>query len=124
LHRPPAGRHCPLLRRPVPLAPTSRVSHTTCASSGRLARSTYICTPHTELAEDALRSQRVRTLRVTDRDVFREGRSMRLGEMRQRSVLRRAALRYADHGWRVVPGAFLADNRYVCGPLCPTVACH
>ncbi|HLT11130.1 MAG TPA: bifunctional DNA primase/polymerase [Micromonosporaceae bacterium] len=49
---------------------------------------------------------------------------MRLGEMRQRSVLRRAALRYADHGWRVVPGAFLADNRYVCGPLCPTVACH
>ena len=42
----------------------------------------------------------------------------------QRGVLRRAAQRYADRGWRVVPGAFLIGDRYVCGPLCPTVACH
>jgi len=42
----------------------------------------------------------------------------------QRLVLRRAALRYAGHGWPVVPGAALLDGRYVCGPLCPTVACH
>ena len=42
----------------------------------------------------------------------------------QRSLLRRAALRYADHGWPVFPGAYLASDRYACGPLCPTVACH
>jgi hypothetical protein len=42
----------------------------------------------------------------------------------QRSVLRRAALRYAEHGWRVIPGAALINDRYVCGPLCPTVAVH
>jgi hypothetical protein len=41
-----------------------------------------------------------------------------------RSTLRRAAQRYADRGWRVVPGAALEHDRYVCGPLCPTVACH
>lgn len=49
---------------------------------------------------------------------------MHMGDIWQRSVLRRAAQRYADRGWRVVPGAFLAEDRYVCGPLCPTVACH
>ena len=43
--------------------------------------------------------------------------------MRQAS-LRRAATRYAGHGWPVVPGAVLVGARYVCGPLCPTVACH
>lgn len=42
----------------------------------------------------------------------------------QRSILRRAALRYAGHGWRIVPGAALVASRYICGPLCPTVACH
>ena len=42
----------------------------------------------------------------------------------QRSVLRRAALRYAEQGWRVIPGAALMNDRYVCGPLCPTVAVH
>ena len=42
----------------------------------------------------------------------------------QRSVLRRAALRYAEQGWRVIPGAALINDRYVCGPLCPTVAVH
>ena len=42
----------------------------------------------------------------------------------QRTMLRRAAQRYADRGWRVVPGAALKHDRYVCGPLCPTVACH
>lgn len=41
-----------------------------------------------------------------------------------RTLLRRAAQRYVDRGWRVVPGAALIDDRYVCGPLCPTVACH
>ena len=53
---------------------------------------------------------------------------MTMGDLWQRSVqrtlLRRAAQRYADRGWRVVPGAALKDDRYVCGPLCPTVACH
>jgi hypothetical protein len=42
----------------------------------------------------------------------------------RRSVLRRAALRYSDHDWPVLPGAFLDRGRYSCGPLCPTVACH
>ena len=49
---------------------------------------------------------------------------MTVGDLWQRSVLRRAALRYAERGWPVMPGAFLIDDRYVCGPLCPTVACH
>lgn len=53
---------------------------------------------------------------------------MTVGNIWQRSVrrtlLRRAAQRYADRGWRVVPGAALKADRYVCGPLCPTVACH
>jgi hypothetical protein len=48
----------------------------------------------------------------------------RIAVLWQRSILRRAALRYAHQGWRVLPGAFLAHDRYVCGPLCPTVACH
>lgn len=47
-----------------------------------------------------------------------------VGQLWQRGVLRRAAQRYADRGWRVVPGAFLIGDRYVCGPLCPTVSCH
>ncbi|GAA1768339.1 bifunctional DNA primase/polymerase [Luedemannella helvata] len=42
----------------------------------------------------------------------------------RRSLLRRAALRYADHEWPVLPGAFLDRGRYSCGPMCPTVACH
>ncbi|MFC7480561.1 bifunctional DNA primase/polymerase [Luedemannella flava] len=42
----------------------------------------------------------------------------------RRSVLRRAALRYADRDWPVLPGAFLDRGRYSCGPMCPTVACH
>jgi hypothetical protein len=42
----------------------------------------------------------------------------------QRSVLRRAALRYAEQGWPVIPGAVLISDRYVCGPLCPTIAVH
>ncbi len=49
---------------------------------------------------------------------------MHVGRRWQRTVLKRAAQRYAEHGWRVVPGAVLIDDRYVCGPLCPTVACH
>lgn len=49
---------------------------------------------------------------------------MQVGNMWQRSVLRREAQRYAARGWRVVPGALLIDDRYVCGPLCQTVACH
>jgi hypothetical protein len=42
----------------------------------------------------------------------------------RRTVLRRAAVRYSEHGWPVVPGAFLAGGRFTCGPLCPTVGCH
>jgi Bifunctional DNA primase/polymerase, N-terminal len=49
---------------------------------------------------------------------------MAVGQLWQRGLLRRAAQRYAYRGWRVVPGAFLIGDRYVCGPLCPTVSCH
>ncbi|MER7003403.1 bifunctional DNA primase/polymerase [Dactylosporangium sp. NPDC000555] len=52
----------------------------------------------------------------------------------ERSRLRKAAARYAAHGWPVRPGAFLAGRhagrpsrprRFDCGrPGCPTVACH
>jgi len=39
--------------------------------------------------------------------------------------LRRAALRYADHDWEVLPGACLSGDRFVCGRAgCPTMACH
>ncbi|GAA2327752.1 bifunctional DNA primase/polymerase [Dactylosporangium salmoneum] len=52
----------------------------------------------------------------------------------ERSRLRKAAARYAAHGWPVRPGAFLAGGhagrrsrlrRFDCGaPGCRTVACH
>ncbi|NMO52981.1 DNA primase [Actinoplanes sp. TBRC 11911] len=39
--------------------------------------------------------------------------------------LRRAALRYAAHGWPVTPGAWLTGHRFVCGrPGRPIMACH
>jgi hypothetical protein len=39
--------------------------------------------------------------------------------------LRRAALRYAAHGWAVTPGACLHGHRFDCGrPGCPIMACH
>lgn len=39
--------------------------------------------------------------------------------------LRRHALRYAEHGWAVTPGAQLAGHRFVCGRAgCPIMACH
>jgi hypothetical protein len=39
--------------------------------------------------------------------------------------MRRAALRYADHGWDIVPGACLVGTRFDCDqPGCHTVACH
>ena len=39
--------------------------------------------------------------------------------------LRRAALRYASHGWTVTPGAFLAGHRFHCGrPGCSITGCH
>lgn len=39
--------------------------------------------------------------------------------------LRRAALRFAEHGWAVTPGARLSGTRFVCGRAgCPTVGCH
>ena len=39
--------------------------------------------------------------------------------------LRRAALRYAAHGWPVTPGACLDVHRFDCGrPGCPIMACH
>lgn len=42
------------------------------------------------------------------------------------SRARRAALRYAEHGWPVVPGAFeTRAGRFDCGILgCRTIACH
>jgi hypothetical protein len=38
--------------------------------------------------------------------------------------LRRAALRYAAHGWDVVPGAVRCGDRFRCLIGCPTTACH
>jgi Bifunctional DNA primase/polymerase, N-terminal len=81
-----------------------------------------------QLAKNALCTQRPHGARVTDLHVFLAGSAMSVGDLWQRSVqrtlLRRAAQRYAERGWRVVPGAALKDDRYVCGPLCPTVSCH
>jgi Bifunctional DNA primase/polymerase, N-terminal len=47
-----------------------------------------------------------------------------LDGMAQRNRLRRAAVRFAEHGWDVIPGACLHGVRYYCGPGCTTVACH
>jgi hypothetical protein len=33
-------------------------------------------------------------------------------------------VRYAEHGWPVVPGAELAGSRFLCGPGCRTFDCH
>jgi hypothetical protein len=42
-----------------------------------------------------------------------------------RLALRRAAVRYADHHWDVVPGAWLDGSRFACErPGCPTTSCH
>jgi hypothetical protein len=42
-----------------------------------------------------------------------------------RVKLRRAALRYAAHGWAVTPGACLDGHRFDCGrPGCPIAGCH
>ncbi|WP_173079245.1 bifunctional DNA primase/polymerase [Phytohabitans rumicis] len=42
-----------------------------------------------------------------------------------RSRLRHAALRYAEHGWDVTPGACLSGARFACArPGCPTMGCH
>jgi hypothetical protein len=42
-----------------------------------------------------------------------------------RLTLRRAAVRFADHRWDVVPGAWLAGCRFACErPGCPTTSCH
>src|SRR5215831_9622300 len=76
-----------------------------------------------QLAKRALSSQRIRGLRVTDLHALAED-EMHIAGRWQRSVLRRAALRYAGRGWRVIPGAALMNDRYVCGPLCPTIAIH
>ncbi|MCA2219403.1 bifunctional DNA primase/polymerase [Jidongwangia harbinensis] len=39
--------------------------------------------------------------------------------------LRRAALRYAAHGWAVLPGARLVGHRFDCDrPGCPIMGCH
>jgi hypothetical protein len=43
----------------------------------------------------------------------------------RRLRLRRAALRYADHGWDVTPGARLAGPRFICNRYdCPILGCH
>ncbi|MEH1127489.1 bifunctional DNA primase/polymerase [Micromonospora sp. CPCC 206061] len=42
-----------------------------------------------------------------------------------RTRLRRAAMRYAEHGWDVTPGACFAGERFDCArPGCPTMGCH
>jgi hypothetical protein len=42
-----------------------------------------------------------------------------------RLLLRRAAVRYAAHGWTVTPGACLTGRRFSCGrPGCPIMRCH
>ncbi|HLL68787.1 MAG TPA: bifunctional DNA primase/polymerase [Micromonosporaceae bacterium] len=42
-----------------------------------------------------------------------------------RAVLRRAAVRYAEQGWDVVPGACQVGRRFHCGrPSCLTESCH
>ncbi|MEV1289318.1 bifunctional DNA primase/polymerase [Micromonospora sp. NPDC049679] len=42
-----------------------------------------------------------------------------------RTRLRNRALRYANHGWEVTPGARLDRGRFECGrPGCPTTGCH
>jgi hypothetical protein len=38
--------------------------------------------------------------------------------------LRRAAVRYAGHGWDVVPGAVRGGDRFRCLAQCPTIGCH
>ncbi|WP_328478962.1 bifunctional DNA primase/polymerase [Actinoplanes sp. NBC_00393] len=39
--------------------------------------------------------------------------------------LRRAALRYAEHGWPVTPGSYLTGHRFHCDrPGCPITGCH
>jgi hypothetical protein len=46
-------------------------------------------------------------------------------EFVDRIRLRRAALRYAAHGWAVTPGACLVGDRFACGrPGCPVTGCH
>ena len=46
-------------------------------------------------------------------------------EYLDRLRLRRAALRYAAHGWAVTPGAYLAGHRFACGRAgCPIMGCH
>ena len=52
----------------------------------------------------------------------------------ERAKLRKAAVRYAEHGWHVLPGAYLVgqhagrhakERRFDCGEAgCRTVACH
>lgn len=39
-------------------------------------------------------------------------------------LLRRAALRYVEHAWPVLPGAYLTGGRFSCGAGCPTFGCH
>lgn len=52
-------------------------------------------------------------------------RPRRLTLLHDRARLRRGALRCAEHGWDVTPGAHLAGNRFVCArPGCPTTGCH
>lgn len=49
----------------------------------------------------------------------------RLWRLPGRSGLRRAALRYAKHGWDVIPGAWLTRHGFRCGrPSCQITSCH
>ena len=56
-------------------------------------------------------------------DPTRRGSLLRFGTLLSRRRLRRAAVRFAEHGWDVVPGAYLTADRYHCGPGCTTMAC-
>jgi len=48
----------------------------------------------------------------------------RVGNRLRQVRLRRAAVRYAAHGWAVVPGAARSGERFRCESGCPTVTCH
>src|SRR5262245_2760129 len=106
---------------PVPheVSPSSeRQSHRLCATH-RLRARISLCTLQNALS---LR-KRLTCWRVTDLNGLRWG-DMHVMGVAQRLLLRGDARRYAERGWRVMPAAALMTDRYVCGPLCPTVAVH
>jgi hypothetical protein len=52
-------------------------------------------------------------------------RELRTNRPFRRAGLRRVAVRFARHGWDVLPGAYRVDDRFECDrPGCRTVSCH